>query len=425
MLQGSIIRQRKVPPPSIYDPAGNILSKTVAGKTTTYTYDKANQLVSSKTADGKVTKYEYDAAGRMVKEGEKTFAYGWLDKVMQVAENGKTTQTYTYDMLGQLAIIDHGAIKETFLWDGLTLLSRNSLKYVNEPAITGGKPILAGDKMLFDDLLGNTLGVKEGEKFSAIGRDAFGELSPGEKPNLVVNFFTGKPEIDNLGYSFLFRNYRADLGKWQIADPAGYPDGWNNFAYVNNNVISCVDLLEYATIFIGGASEHTATNTVADFINSRCPKCGARLGGTTTKPYAWDQKDDIIAFIKSLPPGESITLLGHSYGGDTAYLVARDCGRSIDTLITFDPVSRFTFNISMPENTQSWYNIYVTGDNYGSGDLIADIGGQWGAVDGATNIAAPDLQHGDVAGMMNYATTPTSNGGGGYPGLWGCTHVCE
>ena len=409
----------------VYDPAGNILSKTVAGKTTTYTYDKANQLVSSTNADGKVTKYEYDAAGRMTKEGEKTFAYGWLDKVMQVAENGKTTQTYTYDMLGQLAIIDHGAIKETFLWDGLTLLSRNSLKYVNEPAITGGKPILAGDKMLFDDLLGNTLGVKEGEKFSAIGRDAFGELSPGEKPNLAVNFFTGKPEIDNLGYSFLFRNYRADLGKWQIADPAGYPDGWNNFAYVNNNVISCVDLLGYATIFIGGASEHTATNTVADFMNSRCPKCGARLGGTTTKPYAWDQKDDIIAFIKSLPPGESITLLGHSYGGDTAYLVARDCGRSIDTLITFDPVSRFTFNISMPENTQSWYNIYVTGDNYGSGDLIADIGGQWGAVDGATNIAAPDLQHGDVAGMMNYATTPTSNGGGGYPGLWGCTHVCE
>ena len=235
MLQSSTIRQRKAPPPGIYDPAGNILSKTVAGKTTTYTYDKANQLVSSKNADGKVTKYEYDAAGRMVKEGEKTFAYGWLDKVMQVAENGKTTQTYTYDMLGQLAIIDHGAIKETFLWDGLTLLSRNSLKYVNEPAITGGKPILAGDKMLFDDMLGNTLGVKDGEKFSAIDRDAFGELKPGEKTNLAVNFFTGKPEVDGLGYSFLFRNYRADLGKWQTTDLLGYPDGWNNLAYVNNS----------------------------------------------------------------------------------------------------------------------------------------------------------------------------------------------
>ena len=205
--------------------------------------NKANQLVSSKNADGKVTKYEYDAAGRMVKEGEKTFAYGWLDKVMQVAENGKTTQTYTYDMLGQLATADYGDSKETFLWDGLALLSRNNLKYVNEPAVTGGNPILAGDKMLFDDMLGNTLGVKDGEKFSAIDRDAFGELKPGEKPNLAVNFFTGKPEIDGLGYSFLFRNYRADLGKWQTTDPLGYPDGWNNLAYVNNGVTMNIDWL--------------------------------------------------------------------------------------------------------------------------------------------------------------------------------------
>ena len=42
----------------------------------------------------------------MVKEGEKTFAYGWLDKVMQVAENGKTTQSYSYDISGQLATAD-------------------------------------------------------------------------------------------------------------------------------------------------------------------------------------------------------------------------------------------------------------------------------------------------------------------------------
>ena len=71
MLQSSTIRQRKAPPPGIYDPAGNILSKTVAGRTTTYTYDKANQLVSSKNADGKVTRYEYDAAGRMSKRAKR------------------------------------------------------------------------------------------------------------------------------------------------------------------------------------------------------------------------------------------------------------------------------------------------------------------------------------------------------------------
>ncbi len=49
-------------------------------------------------------------------------------------------------------------------------------------------------------------------------------------------FFTGKPLVGELGYAFLMRNYRSDTGKWQTSDPLGYPDGWNNYAYCNNNV---------------------------------------------------------------------------------------------------------------------------------------------------------------------------------------------
>lgn len=39
------------------------------GKTTTFAFDGANQLVSS-TTDDVTTKYVYDAAGRLVREGE-------------------------------------------------------------------------------------------------------------------------------------------------------------------------------------------------------------------------------------------------------------------------------------------------------------------------------------------------------------------
>ena len=42
-----------------------------------FTYDKANQLVTS--TDNKVTNYAYDAAERLVKEGDKTYSYGYLD----------------------------------------------------------------------------------------------------------------------------------------------------------------------------------------------------------------------------------------------------------------------------------------------------------------------------------------------------------
>lgn len=49
-----------------YDRNGNMLSRTVAGKTTKYAYDAANQLTSMTAGDGAVTRFAYDGAGRRV-----------------------------------------------------------------------------------------------------------------------------------------------------------------------------------------------------------------------------------------------------------------------------------------------------------------------------------------------------------------------
>ena len=208
------------------------------------------------------------------------------------------------------------------------------------------------------------------------------------------------------------------MGKWQTADPLGYPDGWNNFAYVNNGVTMAIDWLGTITIFVGGASEHILTKTMSEFMGDTCPRCGQLIGGGSNL-YAWTDKNEIIEFINTLDPDEPLRIVGHSYGGDTAYLVARDCGRNVEALVTFDAVSNLTFNISPPSNVDNWYNIYVTGGNYGTGDLIADLGGHWQDIDGATNIEVPDVRHGDVAGMMNYISE------NGYSNVWGILHVCE
>ena len=215
----------------VYDPAGNILKKTVNGKTTTYTYDKANQLVSS-VCDGKETKYAYDAAGRMVKEGSKSYCYGYLDKVMSVQENGQNIASFTYHADGQIESATAGGKRETFLWDNLALISRDATQYVNEPYATGGNPILANDNILFNDMLGSTLSING----NPVAMTAFGETDNKSA------MFTGKPYIGELGYVFLFRNYRAEEGKWQTMDPIGYPDGWNNLAYCNNHLIKNFDL---------------------------------------------------------------------------------------------------------------------------------------------------------------------------------------
>ena len=211
----------------VYDPAGNILSKTVNEKTTTYIYDKANQLISS-TCEGKVTKYQYDAAGRMVKEGEKSYCYGYKDKILEIQENGRQVAAFNYHMDGQIASAMYGDKSEDFLWDGLALIHRGATNFINEPYVTGGK-----DGVMFNDMLGNSLNI--GGK--AVLMTAFGATSD------TNAMFTGKPYIGELGYAFLYRNYRADQGKWQTTDPLGYPDGWNNLAYVNNEATTAIDLL--------------------------------------------------------------------------------------------------------------------------------------------------------------------------------------
>ena len=229
----------------VYDKSGNILKKSIDGKVTEFTYDKANQLVSS-ICDGKRTAYHYDAAGRLVREGEKTYTYGYLDKVLGLRD-GKATTTYDYTIAGQLAsLTTRNALttgnseprtdfKESFLWDGLALIRRGGVNYLNEPHAGGGAALLAGDNVMFNDVLGTTLGTADKQDTFAGNRStAFGE---GDTDAL----FTGKPYVEGLGHAFLLRNYRADLGKWQTADPLGHPDGWNNFAYCNGRVTSAVD----------------------------------------------------------------------------------------------------------------------------------------------------------------------------------------
>jgi len=229
-----------------YDPAGNRLSKTINGVTTTYTYDKANQLVTS-TVNGVTTHYKYDAAGRMIQAGDKKYIYNGNNKVVAIWQNGDIIAKFEYNIDGQIAKAIYGDKVEEFMWDGLALIWRSGVTYINEPYVTGGNPVMAGDNVLFNDMLGSTLAVNG----KAVEMTSFGETADKNA------FFTGKPMIDELGYSFLFRDYNPHQGKWTTTDPLGYPDGWNNLAYVNNQIVNLVDFLgEWATIPIINVNDH-------------------------------------------------------------------------------------------------------------------------------------------------------------------------
>ena len=138
----------------------------------------------------------------------------------------------------------------------------------------------------FNDLLGTTVGAKSGNRYSAAALSAFGERldkAGGAFPairSLGEGWFTGKPTVAGLGHAFLMRNYRASLGKWQTADPMGYPENapqklcfggkpraqrsarrarkgprWNQLAYCNNGVTSAVDIFGGELKVIGHTTE--------------------------------------------------------------------------------------------------------------------------------------------------------------------------
>ena len=190
--------------------------------------------------------FSYDAAGRLVREGNRTYRYGYLDKVLSVTD-GKRSYRYAYHVDGQLARADYGeGGSEDFLWDGLALIRRGDESFVNEPHVGGGNPVVSSKGMTyFNDVLGTTVGVREGRgssrlkskrRYTAAALTAFGEPL-----KTFQTFFTGKPEVEGLGRVFLYRNYRASLAKWQTADPLGYPDGWNQLAYGRNSPFSGCD----------------------------------------------------------------------------------------------------------------------------------------------------------------------------------------
>lgn len=309
-----------------YDPSGNILQKTILGKTTTYTYDEANQLVSSVSPDGKETNYAYDAAGRMIQEGDKSYKYAWLDKVMQVSKNGKILANFEYHNSGQIAKAIRGSNVETFEWDGLALIERSGTKYINEPHAGGGNPVLAvaeNTETIFTDILGTSLGTVKENQYSNIDKTSFGADSTDK-----TSFFTGKPYVEDLGYAFLMRNYRSDMGKWLSQDIIGYPDGWNNFAYCNNASTIAFDWCgALKVIFKNNGREITNANQASPINTNKNEAGPGNIVISQSSTHEIIVSIDMVLSVNSSIPrnssyafGSEITYVPHSNSMTDSYM---------------------------------------------------------------------------------------------------------
>ncbi len=80
--------------------------------------------------------------------------------------------------------------------------------------------------------------------------------------------------------------------------------------------------------------------------------------------------------------GQKTALIGHSWGGATAYKLAKRCAAPIDLLVTLDPVSVFPLGERpKPGNVSRWINAYLDfkrADMSNSSNRVAWIGRPWG-----------------------------------------------
>jgi len=162
-----------------------------------------------------------------------------------------------------------------------------------------------------------------------------------------------------------------------------------------------------ADIFIGGFGDGgmLASSIVADY-----QKTYAKTHSGSVY-FEWTSSKDIVKYLDKLPPDEPINLIGHSYGGDTAGVIAARYKRRINVLVTVDPVGSGQYMINaIKGNCTVWVDVNAQPSGwFNLSNIAAGVGQAWNKEPrGIANfyIEAP-FNHEEFSNLMN---SPDSDG---------------
>jgi RHS repeat-associated protein len=233
-----------------YDPVGNRLTSTSRLVTTSSSYDKADRLSN---VGG--TNYTTDSNGNLTSlGGSNTLAYDQANRLL-TATLGGLTSTYTYDGDGKRATRTVGASSPiTYTYDvnaSLPLvLDDGSRKYVYGLglAYTVDDTITATVNVLHTDGLGSVRAITDsnGNVVQTFQSDEFGIplLTQGTNPEPFR--YTGQQRDAESGfYDLRARYYSPGLGRFVSRDSlfgtAASPLSLNRYGYVDGNPVNVVD----------------------------------------------------------------------------------------------------------------------------------------------------------------------------------------
>lgn len=157
-------------------------------------------------------------------------------------------------------------------------------------------------------------------------------------------------------------------------------------------------------IFIGGGFDDKVTHIVEDYR----VRYAAANPGYQCHYFPWKNEAGIAGPSMHLQP-VIITLVGHSYGADSAFSVVTGSKRAINVLISIDPVGHFRPSwASIRGKCQIWLNVRAepSSNKRSFDDTIARIGGKYPRPPAKGQAGAPNYSiianatHGAFSTMM-------------------------
>ena len=224
----------------------------------------------------------------------------------------------------------------------------------------------------------------------------------------------------------------------QSAVTTGSHEHIDSFIYLAQSQIPSTST--HLIIFFGGAGDSSVSETVktlASALQKRYRSSGLGSEKVFIKYFPWDEEaastNAVREHLKGFP-NSSIILVGHSYGGDTAFKVADKLEKDIRIrlLVTLDPVGHYygiNSNIDCrpdypsgsgrkseeerqcelqrsqrkkPASTDKWINVWAKRAST-LGDLVSSAGGRWNGQANADQDIPMDLAHGEASRMYSEA----------------------
>ncbi|CAF23463.1 RHS repeat-associated core domain-containing protein [Candidatus Protochlamydia amoebophila] len=295
-----------------YDEVGNLLSYETDGKVSSYTYDDFYQLQSEKghanhkyqcdSLSNRLLKddqeHTYNSLNQLLKRGDETYLYDPNGNLIEKQTASEKT-IYTYDALDRLQSVTSKQKTISYSYDPFNRrLSKKGVKEemyfhqgqeeigaIVKGKITELKVLGKGEKyppvaielndqvyVPIRDLFGQISGLQslQGQLIETYRYSAFGEIqilnAKGKeiKESQVGNpwRYANKRFDPETGFvAFGLRYYDPNLGRWVTADPSGFEDGPNLYAYVHHSPLIYFD--QFGLFTFSGLLDTTFDYTMA------------------------------------------------------------------------------------------------------------------------------------------------------------------